>query len=200
MKRCVVALALALAACAPRTIVVAAPSRTDVAVATGLKHTVFVEEMGCTAVDVGRGFVVTAKHCVDDEETQDDGLGRQYKAGLVVYVHKDLDFAILFDAGRLENKQPRLRAPRLGEHVYAIGYPVQVVTEKQALTVTDGIMCGPDDGEGHARFTAPIYYGNSGGGVWAEDGALIGISVSGVLAMPGMNFLVPADEIQTWLP
>lgn len=197
MKAVALALALGLAACAPRTIVVRAPSDQDVAVETGLKHTVFAKSLGCTAVDIGTGILITAKHCVDGEE---QGLGSQSDAGMVIYISPDLDFALLFDSSRMDQPRPVLRAPRIGEHVYAIGYPAQLATKKQALTVTDGVMAGPDDGEGHLRFTAPIYFGNSGGGVWGEDGALVGISVSGFLNIPGMNFLVSAADVERWIP
>jgi S1-C subfamily serine protease len=195
VKALVLALALGLASCAPRTLVVRAPADTDVAVATGLRHTVFADKLGCSAIDVGRGIVVTAKHCVDHLE-----LGGETEAGMVIYMSPDLDFALLFDAGRLQNPRPAIRAPRLGEHIYAIGYPVQLATKEQELTVTDGIVCGPGDGEGHLRITAPIYYGNSGGGLWAEDGAFVGVTVSGFLEMPGMNFVVSAADVEPWIP
>ena len=197
MKSLVLALAFGLVACSPRTIVVRAPADQDVAVETGLRHTHFAQELGCTAVDVGTGILITAKHCVDGEE---QGLGSQSSAGMVIYISPVLDFALLFDSARMNHPVPAMRAPKLGEHVYAIGFPVQLSTKEQKLTVTDGIMAGPDDGEGHLRFTAPIYFGNSGGGVWAEDGALIGISVSGFLSLPGMNYLVSVADVEPWIP
>lgn len=195
MKPLVLALALGLAACSPRTLVVRAPAEQDVAVETGMKHTVFAEKLGCSAIDIGRGVVVTAEHCVDHL-----ALGDETGAGMIIYVSRDRDFALLFDVARLDNPRPTIRAPRLGEHVYAIGYPVQLATKKQALTVTDGIVAGPDDGEGHLRITAPVYYGNSGGGLWAEDGAFVGVTVSGFLEMPGMNFVVSAADVEPWIP
>ncbi len=196
MKAVVVALALVLASCAPRTLVVRAPAEQDVAVATGLRHTLHLPTVsGCTGVDVGRGIVVTAKHCVDELE-----LGAETEAGMLIYMSPTLDFALLFDTGRLSNERPAMRAPRLGEHIYAIGYPVQLATRKQALTVTDGIVCGPDDGEGHMRISAPLYYGNSGGGLWAEDGSFVGVTVSGFLEMPGMTFVVSAADVEPWIP
>lgn len=195
MSRLALALALGLAACTPRTLVVRAPADTDVAVATGLRHTVFAKKLGCSAIDVGRGVLVTAKHCVDEME-----LGDETESGMIIYVSPDPDFALLFDTARLDNPRPAIRAPKLGEHVYAIGYPVQLATKTQELTVTDGVMCGPGDGNGSLRFTAPIYFGNSGGGVWAEDGSFVGVSVAGFLEMPGMNFLVSAADVEPWIP
>jgi S1-C subfamily serine protease len=195
-----VILALLLAACGaaapgPDVVIVTEKSSADVGVVTALKHTRLADDLGCTVVDLGRGIVATAKHCVDELEA-----GEETSAGVVVYQDPLRDFAFLYDLSRANGERPTLRAPRLGEHVYTVGYPVQVVTEIQELTVTDGVFAGPSDGEGHLRITAPIYFGNSGGGCWGEDGALVGITVSGVVKMPGMNYIVPADAVALQLP
>jgi S1-C subfamily serine protease len=173
-----------------------APAPVAVApVARALRHTVFAEDLGCTAVDVGQGQVLTAKHCVDDLPW-----GSYTDEGRIVYVSADRDFAILFDPSRTDSPPACMRAPRLGEHLYAVGYPVQLVSDTQELTVTDGVFAGPRDSDGQYRITAPIYYGNSGGGVWGNDGCLLGLSVSGILQMPGMNYIVASQDIVPWLP
>lgn len=177
-------------------LVVLPGERNDVSpVPYAIAHTHLMVKEGCTAVDIGKGLLLTAEHCVDHLKRGEDS-----SMGMVAYADPVVDFAILFDTGRLDMPVVRMRSARVGEHVWAIGYPVQVVTKEQQLTVTDGVMTGADDGEGHPRFTAPIYFGNSGGGVWSDDGALVGISVSGVLAMPGCNFLVDVKDIVPWLP
>jgi S1-C subfamily serine protease len=168
--------------------------RANLAVSTALRHTLLMTE-GCTAVDIGRGRVLTAKHCVDSPELADE-----YSVGAVVYRSPERDFAVLYDAERFRHSRARLRVPVLGEHVYAVGFPSQLDKSGQKLTVTDGIIAGPCDAEGSLRFTAPIYYGNSGGGVWADDGSLIGISVSGFLTMPGQSYLVSMADILEVLP
>lgn len=189
------AAAMAVAACAPAVTVVSAPraeSGYASAVSDALLYTEFMPDQGCTGVDIGRGFFVTAQHCVDELE-----LGALVHGGALVYLDPHLDYAVIFDAARLQRNPPCMRSGRLGEHVYAIGYPVQLATDKQELTVTDGVMAGPAGNDGTERFTAPIYFGNSGGGVWAAvDGCLVGISVSGFLQLPGMNFLVSAADIR----
>jgi S1-C subfamily serine protease len=168
----------------------------NVAVVTALKHTKFFAEAGCTAVDIGYGRVVTAKHCVEDDDPERNwDVGDVTNLGVVVYKSPELDFAILVNQEWIKNPPASLRAPRLGEHVYTVGYPMQLATDKQELTVTDGVAAGPFDDEGNIRITAPIYFGNSGGGCWAEDGSLLGITVSGFVEMPGMNFMVSAEDV-----
>ena len=59
------------------------------------------------------------------------------------------------------------------------------------------------------RITAPAYFGNSGGGVWADDGSLVGIAVAimtarlpGIpwpLPYPGQTFMVPIENVRPYL-
>lgn len=197
MRAVVVAVLALLTGCGLLSTPPQAPaSPSNVAVVTALKYTQFFAEAGCTAVDIGMGRVVTAKHCVEDEDpTRNWELGDKTSIGVVVFKSDDRDFAVLVNQDWVKHPAPMMRAPRMGEHVYTVGYPVQVVTDKQELTVTDGVAAGPLDDEGHLRITAPIYYGNSGGGCWAEDGSLVGITVSGVLQLPGMNYMVSAEDV-----
>ena len=190
----VAVLLLAGFSCGPRVVIQGDSGKPDVGVATALQHTMLMAE-GCSAVDVGQGLVITAAHCVDQLAPGDDT-----SVGMLVYRSPVKDFAVLFDTARLGNATPRFRSARLGEHLYAVGYPVQLATERQALTVTDGLYTGAVDELGQERITAPIYFGNSGGGCWAEDGSLVGLTVSGYLEMPGMNFIVPVAAITPWLP
>jgi S1-C subfamily serine protease len=40
-----------------------------------------------------------------------------------------------------------------------------------------------------------VFFGNSGGGAWADDGCLIGITVSLVRSVEGSGYIVPADTL-----
>lgn len=177
-------------------------------------HTAFLNPPGCTGVEVARNVVVTAKHCLEGKKRNDN-----FSAGGVVwYVDKTYDYAVIVFTGdplRLEQKPKALgveyismRQARIGEHLYVVGYPVQLGDHEQALTVTDGVRAGPVDDEGQERITAEVYFGNSGGGVWGDDGALLGISVavfaddsvSPPMPYPGQGFMVPIALIRKHLP
>lgn len=197
MSRLAALVAALLVAACTKVVVVSPGEVADVGVATALKHTIHAGDLGCTAVDVGRGMVVTAKHCVDELDA-----GTDTDEGYLVYKSVARDFAVLFDTGRLDAVRACMRAPKFGEHLYAVGYPAQLAAPAEmALTVTDGVFAGPtDESDGSVRITAPIWFGNSGGGVWADDGCLLGISVSGFLQVPGMNYMVASPDIVPWLP
>lgn len=186
-------LALVVAACTgcnPPAMVISVPSSPAVGVRVGIQHTVFLDYLGCTGVSMGKGMVATAKHCVEDKE-----VGTETRDGTLAWVHDSKDIALLFVANRVTDISPVYREARLGEHLYAIGYPVQLPTRTQELTVTDGVFAGPLNDDGEGRFTAPIYYGNSGGGVWSDEGALLGFSVNGFLQVPGMNYMVMVTDL-----
>lgn len=178
----------ACSGCAPTTMVVVQPPA-NVGVQVGLQHTVFLSHLGCTGVAIGGHNAVTAKHCVEDLS-----VGTETIDGTLIWVSPDKDIAVL-SVPTLDAPVPVTRDPRLGEHLYAIGYPLQLPTRTQELTVTDGVFAGPTNEDREGRFTAPIYYGNSGGGVWGDDGALLGISVNGFLSMPGHNYMVFSVDI-----
>lgn len=170
------------------TRVVVATPELDVGVASALQHTVRMSE-GCTAVNIGEGWVLTAKHCTDD-----NNLGDEMSVGTLVF-QGETDFAVLYNENRATDPTYCLRAPRFGEHVYAVGYPMQRETKKQALTVTDGVIStvrpSPD---GEIRTSAPLFFGNSGGGLWAEDGCLLGVTVAAFMDT-AENYIVPVDSI-----
>lgn len=187
------AIAALLAASCTRVAVMAPDQGAqDVGVATALRHTRLMVE-GCTAEDVGRGWVLTAKHC-----THDLPIGEDFSVGTLIYQGKE-DYAILFDAEQIDHASACLRAPQLGEHVYAVGYPVQRATREQALTVTDGVIStvAPTD-EGEIRTSAPLFFGNSGGGLWAEDGCLVGITVAAFMDT-AENYIVSVESLPKFL-
>lgn len=186
--RFVAALALLVALGSCTRVVVVGPHHGDVGVETALKHTVHMVE-GCTAVDVGGGWVLTAKHCTDENT-----FGDLMSVGLLMFQDPKLDYAVLYDAHRYENARACMRAPKLGEHVYAVGYPAQRVNRKQLLTVTSGVISTVTPApSGEIRTSAPLYFGNSGGGLWGTDGCLLGITVSAFMDT-AENYIVSAEH------
>lgn len=200
MKALVLALLLALSSCAGQPAVVTRSPENPVQYL--ISKTVFIKDPGCTGVQVGRGIVVTARHCLPDDAKRNDMFGEK---GVVAYVGEKDDFAVLYYSLPVGVDRIKMRPARVGEHLYVVGYPMQLGNEKQALTVTDGIYTGYTDEEGQQRITAEVYFGNSGGGVWADDGSLVGISVavfayhadgmSNPLPYAGQGFMVPIEKV-----
>ena len=71
----------------------------------------------------------------------------------------------------------RSTPPRLGETVYALGFPLADRLDN-GLNFTNGLvssLAGLDNDRRAVQFTAPIQPGNSGGPLLDQSGALIGI-------------------------
>ncbi len=190
--------ALLLVGCASVQVVDEQPARpVDVMAA----HTVLLNEPGCTGVRIGRGLVLTARHCVEDRYL----VGQLYSGYTVSYIDSKLDFIVMTGAAYIE--PITMPSVVFGEHVYVLGYPVSVDDGEQHLTITDGIFTGVV-AEGLERITAYAYYGNSGGGVWNDRAELVGILVQmrpagegeyGVVPMPAHSYMVPVAAIRSVL-
>ncbi len=177
------------------------PAHSPSAVAFAVAHSELLYPPGCTGVEVARAVFVTAKHCIEDGQKAGDN----FKAGgLLAYVDEDYDYVVIVRSARYGYDFIDMRPAAPGEHLYLVGYPQQVRDGKQQLTVTDGIFTGAVDlSDGYERISAPAYFGNSGGGVWGEDGALLGLLVNGDFAdagrwpmpYPGAGYMVPIAEV-----
>lgn len=198
-KLALAVLALIGAACGP-VVTLAPPVAQNAAVKTAVDHTELLYPPGCTGVEVARGLVVTAKHCIEEGQKAGDN----FKAGgLLAYVSPKYDFVIVVKQIRYGFDFINMRSATPGEHLYLVGYPQQVRNGKQSLTITDGIFTGVVDGDGSERISAPAYFGNSGGGVWGDDGALVGILVNGDFAetgrwpmpYPAASYMVPIVQV-----
>ena len=91
--------------------------------------------------------------------------------------------------------------PNIGDFVWVIGSPMG-----DTRTTTTGIVSNfeKSDGRGLIRISAPMFFGNSGGGVFNSDLELIGVahaiqSIAGIIFVPGGNFAVDTWEIQAFL-
>ncbi len=149
-------------------------------------------DSGGSAVDLGDGYAVTAKHVVDPWDSScviTLSNSRGTWDGYLMAKHPNTDLAIIVTSRPPLAFTPFAK-PVLGEPIMAVGYPDSV------LSVTYGNVAAERDGDGDVRFTAPTYYGSSGGGIWDGSGRLVGISVSGFFNRPSWFFLVPSDRIQ----
>ena len=120
----------------------------------------------------------------------------------------DRDLAVLWVEGNYQVGSPLETYPYLGQAVITAGYPMQLLHPgSEELSITTGVIATKNlAGEKgtYFRITAPIYFGNSGGGVWTREGTLIGISTSmaalhlpGIypLPYPGYFYLKPSAEL-----
>jgi hypothetical protein len=79
---------------------------------------------------------------------------------------------------------------QVGQKVYAIGNP-----QGLDLTLSDGLLSSKRSSKNEKliQFTAPISSGSSGGGLFDEHGALIGITTSSRKDSQNINFAIPID-------
>lgn len=94
----------------------------------------------------------------------------------------------------------------LADAMPAIGEKIQVVGHVKGLywTYIEGVVASyrtglPVDRNGpFLQLSAPVYFGNSGGGVFNTDGELVGI-VSFMMGAPLTNFAIPVKRVRELL-
>jgi tetratricopeptide (TPR) repeat protein len=81
---------------------------------------------------------------------------------------------------------------KVGSRVFAIGTP-----QGLKLTLSDGIISNlrPVEGGQYLQITAPISPGSSGGGLFNEEGRLIGLTTFYIAEGQQLNFAVPVEWI-----
>ena len=190
MLRLVVALCLLLLTVAPT---VAGHSLRHAVATTVVEMHGQSEESGgrCSAVMVAPGRAFTAAHCVamvPNPKVRINGV--DYDVSEAYAVENASDVAVLIAPGAPCPCAIIARVPaKVGDKVMSTGYPMRaalVVTygEVQALEVTN-----PEDGNAYVMSTAPTVPGFSGGGVFNDQGHLLGINSStgarGLLSLYG---------------
>lgn len=86
-----------------------------------------------------------------------------------------------------------LKRLNVGQRVYAIGAPSGL-----ELTLTEGLISGLrklPNGETLIQTSAPISPGSSGGGLFSEDGELVGITSFGLIGGNALNFAHAAEYV-----
>jgi hypothetical protein len=82
---------------------------------------------------------------------------------------------------------------RVGQKVYALGNP-----QGLEVSLSDGLVSalrGPDGKDPIIQTTAPISQGSSGGGLFNEEGKLVGITTLQVRSGQNLNFAIPAEWV-----
>jgi hypothetical protein len=161
-----------------------------------------IETDDCSGGAIGTGFllsprlVATVEHVVDGAASiRLKQNGKVVATGTVVGTDPARDVALIRSdeplAGHVFSLAPR--APRLGEDVAALGFPLGL-----PLTVTRGSVSGSDrtvpiDGlrrRNLVQTDAAVNPGNSGGPLIADDGSVVGLVDIGTSQANGLAFAV----------
>lgn len=159
---------------------------------------------GVILYSTGRvGVVATAKHVIDRNclYTITDSEGHK-TYGTMPSLHKTLDVGILTSIGLKKVQNVKKAHPYLGEPIFALGHPFDLLKGQTWLTVTRGVAAAEYE-DGTFRFTAPIYPGNSGGPIFDRRGNLVGIISAAMFRMgapiDGMYYAVNAAALDELL-
>lgn len=216
-----VALVAALVGCSLRGAAPSSPPpRSDVS--DLVSKTVALVEDGdayCTGVWVGQSTIVTAAHCVvrSDEPlrafvTRDDVFGPvdlhvrsplRARPALVSAVDEEHDLALLIAPLPPAHGVARVVLDtRAGVHVRTMGHPLGLWFSYSSGEVAGVRLFDPRD-EGAERVwvqaTAPISPGNSGGGLFDDEGALVGIASGSFPRGQTVNLFVHPQYIDALL-
>lgn len=218
MKKLLIAAAIALGGCAPQDHV---PTRSEVeatrrdVVAHVEMCTIALVRQGpdgevepyCGGVWIGPTKILTALHCVLGEDgtlwvqasSAKEPVWAEFLAGDV-----RTDLALLETSSTNRHLVARLpsKEPLSGDPVHIVGH-----TQGFPWTYASGAVAavrshavGPRGGTLSAlQISAPVWFGNSGGGAWNETGELIGISSWVSVKGPGLAFFVAPLEIRRFL-
>lgn len=139
--------------------------------------------------------VVTNCHVLQKAKSISVKHGHEYLQAKLEYPDVERDLCQI--------KVPNLKAPpvkiapaaslRVGQRVYALGNP-----EGLELTFSEGLFSALRGAEDNKRMqiSATITHGSSGGGLFDDQGHLVGITSSGLKEGGlGLNFAIPADYI-----
>lgn len=171
----------------------------------------------CTAVWIGEDEILTAAHCVRDEnlllknpvgetvyyviksEIEPDDYVT-YHPGTVVAYHAQFDLALIQVVVEKMPAHPFAlfpdELPAIGEAVYGVGHPSQLYWSFVSGEVS---AYRRDKGLGDIiQVNISIWYGNSGGGLFDRDGNLIGICAQ-KLDIPSMSNYIHLDSIKRFL-
>ncbi len=156
-----------------------------------------------SGVHIGDGFIVTAAHVVGDaKEVQMKAKGGVLHKAEVLWTNKAHDIALLrTSSAGLGVAHLSCRAVKIGDPIVAYGNPLKI-----EFVAAYGKIAGEPRASGPWKSVyvtdMTTVMGQSGGGTFAENGDLIGITV-GVMAaqvgfsgsLVGYGFVVPSAEV-----
>jgi len=152
----------------------------------------------------GSGFVISDNLILTNHHVvgESNSVAVKFSNGLqvvgkVIASNSGRDVAIVkVDATLPKHFRLSRSVPVVGTNVYAIGSPLE---EKFHSTVTHGIISGVREENKKMLIQSDVNIrpGNSGGPLVDENGAVVGIAVSGLVinsVSQGINFFIPIDD------
>ncbi len=140
------------------------------------------------------GDVATNYHVVEKATTIKVFQGGKDYDALLRYSDRDRDVCSLSVPGMKAQSvtMGSTRSLKVGSRVYAIGTP-----QGLERTLSEGIVSSlrPVEGGQYLQITAPISPGSSGGGLFDEEGRLIGLTTFYLTEGQQLNFAVPVEWI-----
>ncbi|MBI5753489.1 MAG: serine protease [Hydrogenophilales bacterium] len=146
-------------------------------------------------VAFGDGNVVTNCHVIKGANKLKVRIGVKEHAATLRYSDWDRDVCSLSVAGLTAPAVAvgNTKTLKVGAKVYAIGAPKGL-----ELTLSDGIVSSLREVEGgrYIQTTAAISPGSSGGGLFDENGALVGLTTFYLSEGQNLNFAVPVEWVK----
>jgi hypothetical protein len=149
-----------------------------------------------SGVVVGKDMIITNLHVITGASrvVVTDAAGKQYPCPGILGVDLVNDLALLkCETGLSPVGLGDSDKVAIGDQVVAIGNPKGLQG-----TVSDGIVSGVRDFDGrrYIQTTAPVSPGSSGGGLFAMDCTLVGITTLMVRDAQNLNMAVPANLVK----
>lgn len=147
-----------------------------------------------SGVSTAKDGIVTNRHVVEGGKAWRVRQGNSTWSARIAFLDSEHDLCGLQVSG-LTATPVGIRASStlsVGETVYALGAP-----EGLELSLSGGLISGLRKFEGVSliQTTAPISHGSSGGGLFDEQGRLIGITTFAVKDGQNLNFAIPTELV-----
>lgn len=153
---------------------------------------------------VGQPMMYAARADIQDTETR---TVRGTHPGKVLAYDHDHDLALVRATPNSSDAIPThgiatvASSARVGQELHIIGHTIGLwwsYTHGYVAQIRPGMPNFNEDKMNTLQVSAPVYYGNSGGGAFNEDGELVGI-MSWIRKGPNLGFFVRYDEVDRLL-
>lgn len=162
----------------------------------------------CAGVWIKKDLMLTAAHCINKGENSEVKI-INYEESLSpenFYIGKVLKIDKTKDLSLVECKLGNHSASKIAKEKDKVGSKLHIIGHTKGLnwSYIDGWISAyrftkaKNGNRNFTQVTAPIYYGDSGGGVFNEKGELIGIT-SFIYSIPNVAFAVTLTDINEFL-